>query len=439
MRDLHVLITGVTGFIGSRLAEALLAQGCKVSGVSRRPPRDSRIHHIAADFSQDTERADWMARLSDVDVVVNTVGIIRESAGQRFADLHVAAPCALFDACMACGVKRVVQLSALGADDGAQTPYHLSKLEADAFLATLPLRAYIVQPSLVFGPGGGSAELFKVLAALPLGVRLGPSPMPVQPIHVADVVEALVRLVRMAPLAGEPYATSGMARRVPLVGPEALPLAAYIAQLRRSLGLGPQWQVTLPRPLAVALAWLGSLVPRAPFDRAALRMLEQGNTDDPTATHELLGRSPVTADRFIPAGEARADRLRAQLAWLMPLLRVSIALVWLFTAYVSAWKWPVADSLDLLARTGVPAALGPFMLYGACALDALFGIASLAAPQRWRSRLWLAQMALIVFYSLVIAWRLPEFLWHPYGPLSKNLPMLAALWLLYELEKPWTT
>ena len=55
MRDLHVLVTGVTGFIGSRLAAALLAQGCRVSGVSRRAPRDARIRHIAADFAHDTE------------------------------------------------------------------------------------------------------------------------------------------------------------------------------------------------------------------------------------------------------------------------------------------------------------------------------------------------------------------------------------------------
>jgi hypothetical protein len=35
----------------------------------------------------------------------------------------------------------------------------------------------------------------------------------------------------------------------------------------------------------------------------------------------------------------------------------------------------------------------------------------------------------------VIALRLPEFLLHPYGPLTKNLPMLAAIWLLYQLEE----
>ena len=52
--------------------------------------------------------------------------------------------------------------------------------------------------------------------------------------------------------------------------------------------------------------------------------------------------------------------------------------------------------------------------------------------RRW---LWLAQGALIAFYTVVIALKLPEFLLHPYGPLTKNLPMLAAIWLLYECEE----
>ncbi|MEJ7806963.1 MAG: DoxX-like family protein [Telluria sp.] len=47
----------------------------------------------------------------------------------------------------------------------------------------------------------------------------------------------------------------------------------------------------------------------------------------------------------------------------------------------------------------------------------------------------MAQLGLIGFYSVVIAIMLPEFLLHPYGPLTKNLPMLAAIWLLYELEE----
>jgi len=73
------------------------------------------------------------------------------------------------------------------------------------------------------------------------------------------------------------------------------------------------------------------------------------------------------------------------------------------------------------------------MLYGAALFDLLLGLGTLGlARRRW---LWLMQLALIGFYTIVIALRLPEFLVHPYGPLTKNLPMLAAIWLLYELEK----
>ncbi len=89
-------------------------------------------------------------------------------------------------------------------------------------------------------------------------------------------------------------------------------------------------------------------------------------------------------------------------------------------------------SYELLARSGVPAALAPLMLYGAATFDLLLGLAILLVRRRW---VWGMQLALVGFYTVYIALRLPEFLLHPYGPLTKNLPMLAAIWLLYELEE----
>jgi len=82
----------------------------------------------------------------------------------------------------------------------------------------------------------------------------------------------------------------------------------------------------------------------------------------------------------------------------------------------------------------VPEALRPLALYGAAALDLAFGALSLA-PRRpaW---LWTAQAALILAYTLIISVRLPEFWLHPYGPILKNLPMLAALLLLARLDRP---
>ncbi len=44
--------------------------------------------------------------------------------------------------------------------------------------------------------------------------------------------------------------------------------------------------------------------------------------------------------------------------------------------------------------------------------------------------LWLAQFAVVLGYSVIVACRLPEMWLHPFAPLVKNVPILAALWVL---------
>ena len=384
---------------------------------------NSQLAYLHADFAKDNDKSVWLVRLRDIDVVVNAVGIFRESGRQRFATLHTSTPRALFAACAeSASVKLVIQLSALGADEGAQTPYHLSKKGADDYLATLPLRAFIVQPSLVYGKDGASARLFKTLASLPFSVRFGTAAQLVQPVHVDDLAAAVAALVRQ-PLPAPP---NGTARRIALVGPAPMPFIDYLATLRAGMGLGALRVLRLPAGAArlIAALRLGLL------DPDALRMLDRGNGADPATTARLLGRAPRGAATFIE--DARAERFQAKLGWLLPVLRYAIAFVWIATAVVSAFYYPAELSYQLLERSGVPAAWQPLMLYGAAAFDLLLGLGIVLLARR--RRLWLAQLGLIGFYTLVIAFKLPEFLMHPYGPLTKNLPMLAAIWLLYELE-----
>ncbi|MDO9221572.1 MAG: DoxX-like family protein, partial [Thiobacillus sp.] len=188
-----------------------------------------------------------------------------------------------------------------------------------------------------------------------------------------------------------------------------------------------------PMPLVQGAVRLAAHLPGSLADPDNLSMLERGNTADVAPFAALLGRTPRSPAQFIERDAALAARTQALLGSLLPLLRVSIALVWFITGIVSVWVYPVADSLDLLHRVGVPAALGTTLLYGAAGLDFAFGVATLAL--RKRRLLWLMQMALIIFYSVLITLYLPEFWAHPYGPILKNLPMLAAIWLLYQLEE----
>lgn len=422
---MRILLLGASGFIGRHLVRALLPAH-QVLWASRSPPSwsDPGLVHLPVDLAQDLSSDIWLPRLDGVDAVINAAGLLRETGGQRFETIHVKAPIALFDACVRAGVRRVVQVSALGADDAARSRYHLSKRAADEHLRQLPLSSVIVQPSLVFGADGTSAALFCRLAALPWVPVPGGGRQQVQPVHVDDVVDALRRLIEAPEVPPQ----------LALTGPAPVALRDFLGQLRVALGLAPARCLPVPMPLVRAGAAVGDHLPGLLLDRETLGMLERGNTARSDDFAQVLGRSPRPPSQFIAdAFERRALREQSLLWWLLPLLRIAIALVWIVTGVVSAGLYPVSDSLALLARVGLQGPIALLMLYGAAALDLLLGVLTLLVRRRW---LWRVQIALILGYTLVITLWLPEFWLHPYGPVLKNLPMLAALWLLLAFERP---
>jgi uncharacterized protein YbjT (DUF2867 family) len=429
---MRVLLTGASGFIGRHLSAVLSAHGHTVVCAGRQhissiaPPQriDACDASIQADFTRDVEPQAWLPRLRGMDAVINAVGILREQGSQSFQSLHVAAPVALFDACVEAGVRRVIQISALGADSQAMSRYHLSKRRADLHLAALPLAWSVVQPSLVYGRDGESARLFLTLASLPWIPLPGRGEQRIQPIHIDDLTTGIAALL------SDP---STYGRVIPFVGPRALTLRDYLAELRSSLGLGRARFVPIPMGIVRAAARLGGAARGSLIDEESLAMLVRGNTSDATVLRGLLGGDARPPGKFIAAPEAAPLRTLAQLAWLLPLLRLSIAIVWIVTGIVSLGLYPVDLSYQLLERVGVPRFLAPAFLYSAAALDLAFGLATLF--MRHRRLLWLAQIAVILGYTTIITARMPEFWLHPYGPLLKNIPMLAAIYLLYRMER----
>jgi len=410
---MKVFLTGHSGFIGSHLRRELLRAGHDVSAA--------RVDLRNADAPEV-----WSPHLTGVDVVINAAGVFREARAGDFRRINVAAPCALFQAAAAAGVRLVVQFSALGADQDAKSDFHLSKCAADECLRKLPLASISVQPSLVFGPGGASARLMDMLSSLPLIPLPGQGEQRIQPIHVDDLVEVVIRLIESGEGSG--------GRRVALVGPRAVSLRQYLSILRQGMGIGAARFLAVPMPAMRLMARGAGWMPATPVDPQALDMLERGNTADAADTAAALGRAPRDPVLFVPPELAGGMSVQARLAWLLPLLRGAIAIMWIWAAVVSLWVYPVQDSYAMLSASGVPAGLLPLALYGAAALDLVLGVLTLVLPRR--RLLWLAQIALVLGYTIVIAFRLPEHLSHPFGPIVKNLPILVALWMLAELESP---
>jgi uncharacterized protein YbjT (DUF2867 family) len=423
---MRILITGASGMIGSALADRLLAAGhgvvLGVRNVESARGRWPGAEVLEIDYAAMGEPARWVEKLAGIDAIVNAVGIFREQDRQTFDALHVKGPRVLFEAAVAAGVGRIIQLSALGARPDAATAFLATKGRADAALQQLPVAHAIVMPSLVFAPAGRSTRWFTLLASLPVVPLPGGGVQPVQPVHLDDLCDAVARLVEVA----RPPA------RLEAVGATRVSLQDYIRSLKRALGFGGCFVPVPMRLVKTVLRW--------PFFRGgavtsdAMAMLESGSTGDSAPLSSLIGRAPTPVDAFVPPSQRAALRRDAAMGWLLPLLRYCMAALWIATGLISVFAFPVADSLELLARTGLHGAFGMAALYGAAALDVLLGVLALFASTRRAS--YLAQLGLVAFYTVVISAFLPEYWRHPYGPVLKNIPLLAAIALLYYLDRP---
>jgi uncharacterized protein YbjT (DUF2867 family) len=290
---MKILLCGARGFIGKRIAEALLRRGHTiVAGISG-PPRGGEATAVRVDYARDTTPAAWLPRLEGIDAVVNAVGVLRDTAKRPIVETHQRAPIALFEACAEARVMRVVQVSALGID-GSPTAYAQTKLAAErrlqALVAEGRLDAAILRPSIVFGLGGASSELFLNLARLPLLLLPGPVLRArVQPIAVGELAEVIAALVDATTPVGE-FA------REPLeaVGPTPVGMADFIASLRSQSGRGSARVCALPGLVTQLSARIGDAIPVSPWCSETLAMLASDNVADPARFAARLGR-PATA------------------------------------------------------------------------------------------------------------------------------------------------
>ncbi|MGR9053464.1 MAG: NAD(P)H-binding protein, partial [Gammaproteobacteria bacterium] len=378
-KTMKVLLTGADGFIGRHVLAALQRRNVEIVAGCRRPENlyfaAGNTTTINADFAALTEVADWLPHLRGVDAVVNCVGIIAETPRQRFEVVHTRAPSALFKASSRAGVKKIVQISALGADASAQSAYHRSKKAADDCLRRLDLDWFVLQPSVVYGPGAKSMALFHALAALPVLSVFDGGRQKLQPVHVDDVAASVCRCLE----------TEAPARTtLALVGPEALTFADLLKQLRRRLGKTPAPVLSLPARAAGMAGLFGIWLNEPAVNAETIAMLSRGNCADAEPFERFLGRPPLAFEHALSLRPAsQAERWHAGLYFLRPALRLALAFMWLWSGWVSLFLFPHTESYRWLATVGIGAA-APFVLYSLALLDAAVGLALLIG-QRMRT------------------------------------------------------
>lgn len=365
---MKVLVTGANGFIGAHVVSALAEAGFSVVRAVRSPDGygvpSGDIRNVAVDFNADTVPAAWMPRLAGADAVVNCAGILQRRRGQDMRAIHVDAPIALFQACESAGIRRVIQVSAMGT--GADTEFARTKHACDQHLSTLDLDWIILKPSLVFAEGSyGGTSLLRGLAGLPGYVPLiGDGRQVFRPIHARDLANGVVSLLKQADI-----------RQVTLepAGPQELTLREILLCYRHWLGFGEARFMPVPLPLVRLVAKLGDWFGNGPVNSTALRQLEYGNSTASNAFTEATGLAPASLSQWLARFPSRVqDRWHARLYWLVPWIRLTLGAIWLWLGTVlgisgleangspeTASGWLAALAGLLMATTGIWVQLRP--------------------------------------------------------------------------------
>ncbi|MDP6708061.1 MAG: NAD(P)H-binding protein [Alphaproteobacteria bacterium] len=434
-RASRVLVTGASGFIGRYIVAALRQAGHEVVGCARNLSAARRaipdIDWLPADMNRDLTPEAWAPRLDGVDAIVNCAGILQGGGGDNIEAIHATSPIALFRAAEAAGIRRVVQVSALGADAEAGTAYADSKRTADDYLATTALEWIVLRPSLVYARDSfGGTSLFRGLAALPWVLALpGQGDQAFQPVAMEDVASTVARLVA-------PEAPQGL--QLELGGPEALSLRQILVAYRRWLGLEPGLIVEVPMALIRLAGRLADVTRRLGGGRGALsttavRQLEHGNTCGHDPRLDELGIRPGRFEDWLIANPAGVqDRWHGRLYFLRPALRIALGLFWLWTGIATAFFFPLAESEALLRRVWVPEALMGAAFWLGSAFDVAVGLA-LILRRRVKAVAVIGILATLGYLALLTA-GMPELWLHPLGPLSKLLPIIIAMAVIVAIE-----
>ena len=209
---MKVALAGGTGFIGKvvikKLVEAghrvvaLIRQGSllKIAGFSGMESR-----YIYYDTPSQVKKS-----IEDCQAIINLVGIIRETKDTSFDHAHHYIPLMLVNAARKTGIKRFIQMSALGIENASETEYMQTKLLGENAVKSNGLDWTIFRPSIVFGPEDKSINLFaRMIRKMPVVPVIGDGKYRFQPASVFNVADGFVKALNNPKAYGNIYDVAG--------------------------------------------------------------------------------------------------------------------------------------------------------------------------------------------------------------------------------------
>ncbi len=308
-----VTIFGGSGFLGRYVTQRMAQAGWRVRVAVRRPNEAifvqpyGEVGQVVTVLANIRDANSTRAAIKGADAVINCVGILSESGKQQFNVVHNEAARRIAKLSRQEGVRKLVHVSALGADSSSASAYLRSKAGGeDAVKSAFP-GAVILRPSVLFGPEDSFFNKFGTMARYYPVLPIVHGATKLQPVYVDDVAAAVE------------HAVLGDASGVyELGGPD---VESLLALMKRMLGVirRDRWIIDMPVGLARINAfffelwhkWTLGIVPLV-VTRDQIKQLETDNkVADGAKTLADLGVQATAMDavldsylyRFRPEGQ----------------------------------------------------------------------------------------------------------------------------------------
>ncbi len=283
---MRIFLTGGTGFVGRNMIERLLAEGHSIRALVRNPAKvqtsEQKVEWIAGDV---VEGSGLDQGIAGCDAVMHLVGIIVEKEKNTFEQVHHMGTRNVVESAKRAGIKRFIQMSALGVRQDGVAAYQTTKWRGEEEVRWSGIPYCILRPSLIFGPGDGFVtQMMETMRSAPL-LRPVPgdgSPR-FRPIYIGDATACFARAL---------VADAATNQTIELGGANELSLNEVLSEIARCAGVSKP-AIHIPLPLMFTGAFfLERLMRNPPVTTDQLRMLREGSTCDIEPMVRILGVQP---------------------------------------------------------------------------------------------------------------------------------------------------
>lgn len=285
-KNLVVLVTGATGFLGRRVVHELLERGYDVRCLVHTPGKERMFCHreVEVQYGNVQDSASLSNAFYDVDAVVHLVGIIHPKRRDSFEDVHRGGTANVLAAAKEAGARHFLHLSVIGAANDRSYPYLYTKWLGEQEVVRSGIPYTIFRPSVLFGEGD---EFLNALAGLvrlfPLVPVIGSGKNRYHPLAADDLARCIGITLGREDLKGQ---------ALDLGGTQRMSYNELVSEVAKAMGKRrlrfhlPTW------PIYLMAALTQGFMPRPPITTDQIKMLGIRSVAEVGELERVFGFTP---------------------------------------------------------------------------------------------------------------------------------------------------